>query len=238
MSPRTSAQALAETTSALLRDYDVTGLLAHLLRDVSSFVPADAAAILVRNAEGDLDVLSATSHRAAELEVYQAQTDEGPCVDVVGDGRTSSVAGRDAVVARWPLVGPKIVALGFLSAHAFPLRWHDRIIGGLNLFSSAAVELDEAARELAQAFADIATLVMIHPQQIDEEELTRNLKRALEGRTVVEQAKGVLANQLDLDTSRAYDELLRRADQDGSTLTATANAVRRAAPDRRPGGTS
>lgn len=238
MSPRTSAQALAETTSALLRDYDVTGLLAHLLRDVSAFVPADAAAILVRDAEGDLDVLSATSHRAAELEVYQAQTDEGPCVDVVGDGLSSSVAGRDAVVARWPRVGPKIVALGFLSVHAFPLRWHDRIIGGLNLFSSAAVELDDAARELAQAFADIATLVLLHPQQIDQEELTRNLKRALEGRIVVEQAKGALAYQLELDMSAAYEELLRRADQNGSTLTETANAILRSTQDRRPGGTS
>ncbi|WP_125773830.1 GAF and ANTAR domain-containing protein [Antribacter gilvus] len=232
MSTRTSAQALAETTSALLRDHDVPSLLVQLLRDVSAFVPADAAAVLVRDPHGELELLSATSHRAAELEVFQAQTDEGPCVDVIAAVKQVSEVGPAAVVARWPRIGPQIVAAGFGTVHAFPLRWRDQAVGGLNLFSGGSVELGDDARELAQAFADVATLALVQPQRLQERELASNLVRALEGRVVIEQAKGVLAHHLGVDLSDAYDELLRRADEDGRNVTETAEAVIRAAQRR------
>ncbi|MFJ2299379.1 ANTAR domain-containing protein [Oerskovia paurometabola] len=58
-----------------------------------------------------------------------------------------------------------------------------------------------------------------------QSDLLGNLRRALEGRVVVEQAKGVLAYQLDIDMAAAYDELLRRSERDGTALTAAAAAT-------------
>ncbi|MFD6164405.1 GAF and ANTAR domain-containing protein [Oerskovia sp. NPDC060287] len=225
MNPRTSAQALAAVTSALLQDHDVTGLLAQLVQDSARFVPADAAGLLLQGENDLLEVLSATSHRTTELELYQAQHDEGPCVDVVRTGRSIEVVGEDEVDRRWPRIGPEITGAGFRSVYAFPLRWHGLTIGGLNLFAATEAPLDDSARQLAQTFADVAALVIVQPVQVDQVDLLASLRRALEGRVVVEQAKGVLAYQLGVDMAAAYDELVRRADQDGLSLTETAAAT-------------
>lgn len=232
MSPRTSAQALAAVTSALLQDHDVTGLLSQLVQDSAHFVPADAAGLLLRTDNDVLELLSASSHRAAELEVYQTQRDEGPCVDVVRTGRAVEVVDAGDIETRWPLVGPAIVDAGFRAVHAYPLRWHGRTIGGLNLFAATPISLGPAARQLAQTFADVATLVLVQPLQLDETELLGSLRRALEGRVVIEQAKGVLAYQLGIDLASAYDELLRRSEQSRQPLTATARTAIQAAQGR------
>ncbi|MET4224574.1 GAF and ANTAR domain-containing protein [Oerskovia enterophila] len=225
MNPRTSAQALAAVTSALLQDHDVTGLLAQLVQDSARFVPADAAGLLLQG-EGDvLEVLSATSHRATELELYQAQHDEGPCADVVRTGHSIEVVGAGEVDQRWPRIGPEVTGAGFRSVYAFPLRWHGLTIGGLNLFAATDAPLDDSARQLAQTFADVAALVIVQPVQVDQVDLLASLRRALEGRVVVEQAKGVLAYQLGIDMAAAYDELVRRSHQDGLSLTETAAAT-------------
>lgn len=225
MNPRTSAQALAAVTSALLQDHDVTGLLAQLVQDSARFVPADAAGLLLQGENDLLEVLSATSHRTTELELYQAQHDEGPCVDVVRTGRSIEVVGAGEVDRRWPRIGPEITGAGFRSVYAFPLRWHGLTIGGLNLFAATDAPLDDSARQLAQTFADVAALVIVQPVQVDQVDLLASLRRALEGRVVVEQAKGVLAYQLGVDMAAAYDELVRRSDQDGLSLTETAAAT-------------
>lgn len=225
MNPRTSAQALAAVTSALLQDHDVTGLLAQLVQDSARFVPADAAGLLLQGENDLLEVLSATSHRTTELELYQAQHDEGPCVDVVRTGHSIEVVGADEVDRRWPRIGPEITGAGFRSVYAFPLRWHGLTIGGLNLFAATDAPLDDSARQLAQTFADVAALVIVQPVQVDQVDLLASLRRALEGRVVVEQAKGVLAYQLGIDMAAAYDELVRRSDQDGLSLTETALAT-------------
>ncbi|WP_336707400.1 GAF and ANTAR domain-containing protein [Oerskovia sp. USHLN155] len=219
MIPRTSAQALAAVTSALLQDHDVTGLLAQLVQDSARFVPADAAGLLVLDETLMLEVLSATSHRTNELEVYQAQRDEGPCVDVVRAGKPVEAIGEDEIKGTWPKVGEEIVDAGFRAVFAFPLRWHARTIGGLNLFISEPRPLDDDSRQLAQSFADVAALVIVQPQRFEEVDLLASLRRALEGRVVIEQAKGVLAYQLGLDMAGAYDELVRRSGQTFQPLT-------------------
>ena len=56
---------------------DVTGALAQLLAGVLDVLSADAAAVLVTS-DDSLEVLTATSHRATDLEISQMQLREGP----------------------------------------------------------------------------------------------------------------------------------------------------------------
>ena len=105
------------------------------------------------------------------------------------------------------------------------------MVGGLNVFARA--ELDAAPEDLrtAQGFADMLTIVVAQPDTSDEDELGRRVDHALAGRVVVEQAKGVLAQRLDLDMADAYDALLARALRDGSALTRSALDVLREAQE-------
>ncbi|WP_255372134.1 GAF and ANTAR domain-containing protein [Cellulosimicrobium sp. CUA-896] len=228
---RTSTQALAASTSALLRGDDVTDLLARLLADAVAFLPVDGAAVLVAGPYGALELLSATSHREQQLELYQAQVDEGPCVDTVRDVAEVVCVGADEIVGRWPTVGVAVVGSGFSAVHAFPLRWHDGALGGLNLFGTDASSFSPEECALAQSFADVATLAVVHPTALADDEVRRRVEQALEGRAVVERAKGVLAHQLGVDPGDAYDELVARAR--GGSLTATAEAVVAEASRRR-----
>jgi GAF domain-containing protein len=225
MSARTSAQVLADVASALVVDHETTGLLARLMGDAAEVLPADAAALLVRAADGGLELLSATSHRVGELEIYQAQHQAGPCVDVVRTGRADSALGAEEIVRRWDDVGRLIVDAGFQAVHAFPMHWRDHVIGGLNVFGVAPEGLSAASMAAGQSFADLATLAIVAPTALSDDELGRRVTEALEGRVVIEQAKGVLAVQLGVDMATAYSVLLERSSSNGASLAAAAERV-------------
>ena len=232
MGAHSAEQALAQMLGALVNEHETVDVLTELVRDCAALLPSDAAALLVRNGSGELELLSATSHRAAELEVYQAQHRDGPCVDAVRTGEVVVAVGSDAIVARWPDVGSTIVDSGFQAVHAFPMSWHGTPLGGLNVFSEHPVDLDEPARRLAQNFADLATLTLAQPGLLEDDELADRINAALAGRVLIEQAKGVLAQTLGVGMAEAYDRLLRRVLDTGSTLSATAREVIRESHER------
>ena len=220
----TLAEALADAVSALVGEPDVADILFHLVADCRNVMGADAAAILARDETGELSLLSATSHRAAELEILQLQRSAGPCIDVIDSNEALSVSGTERITARWQHIGPAIVAAGFDRVESYPLRWRGRALGGLNIFRAAASDDGHDAR-VGQAFADIATLAVIYSMPISSEQAAARLQEALGAREVVEQAKGVIAFVEGVDMATAYERLVRRADTSGSTLTRTAQAV-------------
>ncbi|WP_129788872.1 GAF and ANTAR domain-containing protein [Promicromonospora panici] len=225
MTPRTPADTLALTTAALLHDHDVTDLLYSIVRDSARFTGSDAAGLLVRTAGGALELLSATSHAAVELELYQAQVDEGPCVDVLRQGEPVAAVGADAIRRRWPTVGAAIVQAGFSAVHAYPLNWRDGALGGLNLFRHPARADDAEQTATARSFADMAALVLVQPERLEHDDVATGLAHALDGRVIIEQAKGVLAQQLDVDMETAYTALVDLAAQNAIPLSSMAYAV-------------
>jgi transcriptional regulator with GAF, ATPase, and Fis domain len=228
MTPRTPAEAFADAARALLHEHDVNDLLLRLTRDAARFAGADAAGLVVRTGHV-LELLSATSHAAAQIELYQAMGTEGPCLDTIETGEVVVVTGAGELADRWPTAGPLIVDAGFQAVHACPLTWQDGVLGGLNLFRRAALAPGEDEVRTAQAFADMLTLAVVRPERLAHRDVDRRVERALEGRVAIEQAKGVLAHQLGVDMASAYEELIGRSAREGGTLTDTAHAVIRQA---------
>jgi transcriptional regulator with GAF, ATPase, and Fis domain len=206
-----AAHALVRASATLTDGRDVPGTLAALLSGCRAALGADAAGILVENESGRLELLSASSHLASELELHQAQLEEGPCVDAHAAGRTISVTGRRELLATWPTFGSSLLDAGFVSVHAAPLRWRRSTIGALGLFHRSAESFTAEDDTFAQAFADIAASLVVSTDELSDEQLTTRVERALSARIVIEQAKGVLAEQRGLDMAEAYDQLLRGA---------------------------
>jgi hypothetical protein len=218
-----AADALAKASSALVDATDVAGFLATLLTSSTSVLRMDAGGILVE--DGDrLDLLAASSHAAVELELHQSQLDEGPCVDARASGRSVSANGPD-LVSRWPRFGQTMLDSGFSSAHASPLRWHGESLGAMGLFARTETALTPQEETVAQAFADLATLLIVQTDTVDLDTVRRRVQDALTVRIVIEQAKGVLAWTHGVDMATAYKLLLQRVADDDSTLTAAARAV-------------
>jgi hypothetical protein len=202
-----------------------------LLDSSTDILLLDAAGILVEDA-GRLDLLAASSHAAVDLEIHQAQLEEGPCVDAHASGEAVDAHGSE-LLGRWPRFGQHLLDLGFGSTHASPLRWHGTPIGAMGMFRRADEPLTPEETTVAQAFADLATLLIVQTDKVDLDSVRRRIQMMLDTRVVIEQAKGVLAEQHDVDMGEAYQLLLQRAAQDGGQLTSVARAVLDGARQRR-----
>jgi hypothetical protein len=218
-------EALARAASALVSDHDLTGVLADLLSDAQTAMSAQAVGLLVVTEPGHLELLTASSHATTELELFQIQERTGPCVDAMTSGSPVWESGSDRLTSRWPVVGPAIEAAGYVAVQAYPLRWRERGIGALNLFFAEPPEDSPAQRLLGQAFADMATLVVLHPEELSARDIVSRTERALAGRNVVEQAKGVISYLDDVPIDDAYLRLRQRAERDGVNLTVMAQRV-------------
>ena len=109
---------------------------------------------------------------------------------------------------RWPAFRPVALDRGYQAVYAFPMRLRGSVIGALNLFrETPGAAVDEDVRT-AQAFADMATIGILQQRAVREaRELAGQLQIALNSRVVIEQAKGVLAERLEIDMEPAYQAL-------------------------------
>jgi GAF domain-containing protein len=230
----TAASALAAAVASLVRDYDMVGTLSQLCRDCTEVTGAAAAGIMLADGGGPLEMMAASSHRAADIDLYEIQSGQGPCIEAARTGNMVIVGSAAEIIARWPAFGPRAVAAGVLAAAACPLRWHEDVIGAINVFLPGARVLSGDEQRVVQAFADVAAIAIIHAGLPPAGDLARITRRALAARTVIEQAKGVIAAQTGFDMAASFDHLRALADEHGQLLEAFAqdlvNATARPAP--------
>ena len=128
------------------------------------------------------------------LELFQVQTQQGPCQDCFRERRLVVHADLRLAVDRWPDFAPRAVAAGYRSVHAFPLRLRHQVIGTLNLFGARPGGLAPGDAPVVQALADVATIGLLQQRAIRQAEvLAEQLQAALDTRILIEQAKGALA---------------------------------------------
>lgn len=223
MRPTTSGAAFAAANAAMIQGVDSASTLHVLLTDCLGLLGADTAGVLVRVGRS-LELMAATSHKTIEL--YQAQVHDGPCVETITTGESVETTGGAVLTGRWPGFGRSMTEAGFETVLASPMRWHDLVLGGLNLFWSTSRTLDQDERDLAQAFADISTLALMQSTRVDDSEaVAQKLRAALEGRVVIERAKGVLAQTDHLEMDEAFARLIEVSDQTARPLSQVAQQV-------------
>jgi len=219
MTGTTASQAFVDAVAAVVQQNDVADILARLLDTCADLTSAAAIGLLVKDGHGRLDILSTTSHQAAELELYQLQHEAGPCVDTALSGTVASASTDSDILARWDKVGAAILAAGFHAVHAVPLRWHGQLLGAMNAFHVDPATVTDETQHLTQAFADIATVVIVQSTPLTTSDLDERVRTVLAGRTVIEQAKGVLAHTAGTDMATAYQLLVQHAREHNSSLT-------------------
>ena len=225
MTARTTTQAFAAATAALTSGRDVTDILDRLVRDSAEVLGAQAVGLLVQVRRDDLELLSATSHQVAELELFQIQQDTGPCVDAVRTGAAVTATSPGDIRARWPRVAAAIAAAGYTTVPAYPLSWRGRSLGALNTFHASGKPAGPDAGLIGQALADIAATIIIQASELTAEQVTERVQEVLLARTLIEQAKGVLAYTRGVDMAKAYDLLRRLAADQHATITDTATGL-------------
>ncbi len=202
----------------MVTEHDMIGMLTRLCADCAEVSGAAAAGIMLSGKSGQLEVMAASSHKAEELDLYEIQAGQGPCIDAFRTGTSIGSSSPDSIAGRWPDFAAKAAAAGFLAVQACPMRWRASSIGALNVFFASPGTLTDEQRQVVQAFADIATVAVIHVSGPPEHDLASLTHTALTARAVVEQAKGVIAAQTGLDMATAFDRLRVSADDSGMSL--------------------
>jgi GAF domain-containing protein len=219
------ADVFVEMADTLVDDFDVMDFLHVLTERCVQLLGISAAGLLLTDEQGALQVVAASSERTRLLELFQLQTDQGPCVDCFRTGQPVSVSDL-SVAGRWPQFAAAAAEVGYASVHAVPMRLRSETIGALNFFGVSVGPIDEPALRLGQALADVATIGLLQQRAIHRRDtVTEQLQTALNNRVLIEQAKGVLAERLRVDVDEAFILLRRRARSQNRRLSELAQAV-------------
>jgi GAF domain-containing protein len=116
--------------------------------------------------------------------------------------------------ARWPDYVPRVAEQGVRSSLSVPLPFQGISIGALNNYSTevsafATPQSLEAGLDVAEVVAVAVANATAHA---DLGEQARHMRAAMDSRAVIEQAKGVLMAQRQIDADQAF-EVLRAASQ-------------------------
>ncbi len=81
-----------------------------------------AAGLMLAGPDGELRVMASSSEAMRVLELFELQSQEGPCLDCYRSGRPVTDEDLASVTSRWPLFAAEALAAGFRSVQALPLR--------------------------------------------------------------------------------------------------------------------
>ncbi|CAN5139321.1 GAF and ANTAR domain-containing protein [soil metagenome] len=192
---------LADT---LTTEYDMVDLLDTLVQECVGILGVQAGGLMLVDGSGQLHLMTSTSEAAGFVEVMQLNGAAGPCIDCFRTGVAVSVPSI-ADSQDWPQFRAAALGQGFRSVLATPMKLRGKILGTMNLFGALAGEVSARDAAVAQALADVATIGILQERVIREGHLMEEqLHRALDSRILIEQAKGVIANELSISMNDAF----------------------------------
>jgi GAF domain-containing protein len=164
------------------------------------------------SASGSLRRMSAASDEVAvRMDEIQYEVDDGPCLSCLRDGvlvRVPDLHDDD----RWPQFCARGIAQRVGSSLSVPMMVGTEVLGAVNLYSGHRHGLDEHDVERATLFAhQAAGAVALAVLLAEREDKARNLAIALESRSVIDQAIGIVMAREHVNASEAFEMLRRRS---------------------------
>jgi GAF domain-containing protein len=203
-SPTDYAAALAAAARTISQEQSLDDTLATIATSAARSVPGfDHVGISIIGRQDRIETKAATDSLVLELDRLQYEIGQGPCVSAMRETPLVVVA-HARHDQRWPDYMPHAVRLGLRSQLAVRIFLDkEGSMGGLNLYSTSRDSIDPDAENIADLFAAHAALVLQQAREV------AHLHKALESRTVIGQAVGLVMERYGLDSDRAFAFLLR-----------------------------
>jgi GAF domain-containing protein len=220
-------QTLSRFAVILPARYDLQEALSELTESVTSVLGLCGSWVTIAD-DGQLHFLTAVSEALAELERDHAQLHPFPCPcrEAYSTGLVVRVTDVREESTRWPQFSASATRLSMAGVAAIPMRLADQIIGALNLYSPEPREWSDEDMAVARALADVATSYVVNVSKLrQQEQLSEQLQGALDSRVVIEQAKGITAQQNSVTVDQAYQLMRRHARNNNASLRAVAKAI-------------
>lgn len=198
---------------------------------VRSVASCDAAAVTLFD-DGKPGVGAATGGLVYEVDRYQYEIGEGPCLQTMLDREVIEVEDM-ATEQRWQRFCRHASERGIRSSLSFPLLVRGEALGALNLYASAAGAFTSEDRETGTMFAAQVSVSLVNLRTYAASvEQTRQLRDALDSRAIIDQAMGILMGENGYDQEGAFDDLRTASQSSNRKLKEVAHEVVRAASNR------
>jgi GAF domain-containing protein len=163
---------------------------------------------------GEIRTAAASDETLRKVDELQFELGEGPCHDALRSDAT--VASNDlAHDERWPTWGPAVESyVGMRSVLSYRLATNQEALGALNLYAAGVAAFTH--EDLFEGEMLAAHTAVVLASTLKEEQL----HRALESRTVIGQATGILIERFGLDSDRAF-AVMRRVSQNHNIKLST-----------------
>lgn len=175
------------------------------------------ASITIAHADGSLDTVGETDQTIRDLDAQQYEMREGPCYEAISE--SAHVVSTDlATDERFPRYGQAAVDAGVRSQAGIRLFDGKRARGALNLYAAEPGAFEDLT-VLGALFAHQAAVAIAYAGEVG------NLRKALETRTAIGKAVGVVMERYDLPDDQAFAFLTRVSQQRNVKLNRVAEEV-------------
>jgi len=172
------------------------------------------ASITVKHADGQLETVAPTDPLILELDEAQYALQEGPCYDAA-TGTVHVVASDLRHDDRFPRYAEVAVAAGVRAQAGVRLFETGEATGALNLYAEDVGAFTDLA-VLGGLFAHQSAMAIEYAREIE------NLQDAMEARSVIGRAVGIIMERFGLSDARAFGFLVRRSQQENVKVRALA----------------
>jgi GAF domain-containing protein len=198
----------------------------HVLAEsATQALGAHMAGITLIHQDGRPRTAACTSSVAADLDQAQYEADRGPCLEAY---RTKAVVTVDdaQVDDRWPEFASRAAQHGVRSSLSAPLVVRGEGIGALNLYSREAAHFHHDDADHAELYVAEAAVALANAEAYwQQATLAENLGKALESRSVIEQAKGVIIATAGVTPDEAFDLLRQQSQTENRKLRVVAAEI-------------
>lgn len=206
------ADRLLELERLLVVDADIDDFLEHVAAlGVAEMPPGTSCTIAVALSD-ETPIVAGSNDDARVVGTIDCTHREGPCLEVRRTGQAVHVPDLAQEPSRWASA-IEAQAHGIRCWLSLPVAGPEGVVGTLTLYAPRANAFDPGAVRRARDFAaDIAAVTAIALKLTGQTHLNDDLRAALESRSVIDQALGILMAQSRCGRDTAFG-ILRRASQ-------------------------
>jgi GAF domain-containing protein len=220
--------ALARNLSSLAgldAEQDLPRAMQQLASAAKALLGVDGAGLMLADERGELRWATASDQQAQIIEEGQERLGQGPCVNAFAEH--APMAMRDATKEpQWGKITDVVTGQEMRAGLSVPVQLEGGPIGSLDLYCAEPRDWDQAEISAAQVYAALAATLLSQAAAAQVKgRLADQLQVALEHRTRIERAKGMLMVREGIDDATAFERLRSAARSSRRPLIDVVNEV-------------
>lgn len=219
------AGAMAELSQLLLDTNSFHDLMVELAELAARTIPAVKTCAITMANGGRVITVGAADSLAAQLDEQQYALDEGPCLQALHDRQIVDAPDLSRE-NRWDGYPQAALSLGIAAIYSSPLIAGERAVGVLNLYADHLNAFDDVSRQLTAELVTVTALAIAATlRNYGDITLTDQLQEALNSRSIIDQAIGILVATQHVPPTEAFAVLRRQSQNSNTRLTTIAQQL-------------